>query len=446
MSLYNQLYNVVFRLKDLKDGTGIYSHLDRLKREQFLPYDKIVDLQSARLRRLLQQARGHSPYYQSLFEKHNIEISDTFEVSQLKLLPLLQRRDLQNELDSILCDNAQDPYLNSSGGSTGHPVNFYQDDRYRIHGQASSLLFLSWIGIRPGDKTAVFWGADREFKDLSRYDRLMLRINRVKQLNSFSMSEPLIEQFLKEINRFKPRYVYGYASSLYLVARRINQTRPLSFTPAAVRSSAEMLYDFQRKEIERAFQARVYNCYGSREVNYVAAECHAHEGLHVFASNRIVEIVDDNGMPVADGTPGNIAVTDLANRAFPFIRYVTGDMAVKKSSPCSCGRGYPLLEGIQGRSSDMIVINGKYIHGEFFTHLFYGKLEIAQFQLIQEDERHLRLLVVGREKQPQLDDILTAMQRKVGGEVSIAVEFTDNIPPAPSGKYRFTISRLRETR
>lgn len=94
----------------------------------------------------------------------------------------------------------------------------------------------------------------------------------------------------------------------------------------------------------------------------------------------------------------------------------------------------------------MIVINGKYIHGEFFTHLFYGKPEIAQFQLIQEDERHLRLLVVGREKQPRLDDILTAMQRKVGGEVNIAVEFTDNIPPAPSGKYRFTISRLREAR
>ena len=82
MSLYSQLYNVVFRLKDLKDGTGIYSRLDRLKREQFLPYDKIVDLQSARLRRLLQQAQGHSPYYRSLFEKHNIEISDAFDVSQ----------------------------------------------------------------------------------------------------------------------------------------------------------------------------------------------------------------------------------------------------------------------------------------------------------------------------------------------------------------------------
>jgi phenylacetate-CoA ligase len=446
MSLYNHLHKMVFRLKDLKDGSGIYSLLAQLKREQFLPYDKIVDLQSARLRNLLQQAQSHSPYYQSLFEKHNIEISDAFDVLQLKLLPLLQRQDLQNELDKILCNNVQDPFLDSSGGSTGHPVNFYHDDRYRNHGQASSLLFLSWIGVRPGDKTAIFWGADREFKDLSRYDRLMLKINRIKQLNSFSMSEQLIEQFLNEINRFKPRYVYGYASSLYLVARHINQTRPLSFTPAAVRSSAEMLYDFQREEIERAFQAQVYNFYGSREVNNIAAECPTHEGLHVFASTRIVEIVNDNGTPVADGTPGNIAVTDLTNYAFPFIRYVTGDMAVKKSSPCSCRRGYPLLERIQGRSSDMIVINGKYIHGEFFTHLFYGKPEIAQFQLIQEDERHLKLLVVSREKQARLDDILAAIHRKVGDEVSIAVEFTDNIPPAPSGKYRFTVSRLREAR
>jgi len=446
VSLYNHLYKAIFRLKDLKDGTGIFSHLGRIKREQFLPSDEIIKLQSARLRNLLIQAQNHSPYYKSLFRKYKINITSSFDVSHLVRLPLLQREHLQNNKDRILCDNVRNPVLNSSGGSTGHPVSFYQDDRYRIHSQVNNFLFLSWMGIRPGDKTAVFWGADRDFKDLSRYDRLMFRINRVKQLNSFSMTEQLIEQFLEEINRFQPRYIYGYASSLYLVARYISQTRPLRFTPAAVRSSAEMLYDFQREEIERAFQSRVYNFYGSREVNNIAAECSAHEGLHIFASTRIVEIVDDDGMPVLDGIPGNVVVTDLTNYAFPFIRYVTGDIATRKAAPCSCGRGYPLLEKIQGRSADMIVINGKYIHGEFFTHLFYGRPEIVQFQLIQENERKLRLLIVSREKEPILEDILEAIQQKVGSGVSVEVELSDNIPPEPSGKHRFTISRLRNAR
>ena len=298
------------------------------------------------------------------------------------------------------------------------------------------------MSIRPGYKTAVFWGADREFKDLSRYDRLMLKVNRVKQLNSFSMTETLIEQFLNEINRFRPKYIYGYASSLNLVARYINQTRPLKFKPRAVRSSAEMLFDFQRQEIERAFQTKVFEFYGSREVNNIAAECPAHEGLHLVASSRIVEIVDEDGQPVPDGSLGNIAVTDQTNYAFPFIRYLNGDMAVKKASACSCGRGYPILEKIQGRTSDMIVVNGQFIHGEFFTHLFYGKPEFTQFQLVQQDERTLTLRVVSKEKEPNLDSVVLAIRRKVGGGVKIDVEVTDFIPPMPSGKYRFTISRL----
>lgn len=408
--------------------------------------DEIVELQNERLRKLLKQAQNHSPYYRSVFKKYNLEITDAFDFTQLGRLPLLRRGDLQKHLDSILCDNAHNPFLNSSGGSTGYPVNFYQDENYNLHSHITNLLYLSWMGIRPGDRTAIFWGADREFKDLSRYDRFMLKVNRVKQLNSFSMSEQLIEQFLSEINRFRPKYIYGYASSLHLAARYISQTKPLTFKPVAVRSSAEMLYDFQREEIERAFQAKVYNLYGSREVNNIAAECPAHEGLHIFASGRIVEIVDDDGRPVLYGTVGNVAVTDLTNYAFPFIRYLTGDIAVKKATACSCGRGYPLLEEIQGRVSDMIVFDGKYIHGEFFTHLFYGNPQITQFQLVQHDNRTLKLQVVSKEKEPKLDDILSAIRRKVGGAIKIDIKVTDYIPPAPSGKYRFTVSRLKAQR
>ena len=315
---------------------------------------------------------------------------------------------------------------------------------YRLLSRVNELLFLSWLGIHLSDRTAVFWGAMREFEELSRYDKLILKLYRIKQLNSFSMTDRLIAEFLDEINKFRPKYVYGYASSLHLIAQHINRVKKLTFIPVAVRSSAEALYDFQRQEIERAFQAPVYNLYGSREVNYVAAECPAHEGLHLFASSRIVEIVDDDGQPVPDGTAGNVAVTDLTNYAFPFIRYLIGDVAIKKATPCSCGKGYPLLESIQGRSNDMLIVNGKYLHGAFFTLLFYGRPQFTQFQVIQEDENTLRLLLVSKEKEPALDDLLAEIRRKTGSDIRIEVELTDHIPPSPSGKYRFTISRLHE--
>jgi phenylacetate-CoA ligase len=345
-------------------------------------------------------------------------------------------------LKNLICDDAQNPIPNSSGGSTGNPVNFYQDERYINYARAANLLFTEWMGIRSGDKTAVFWGADRDFKEQSARVKTWARFDRVVALNSFAMSQSEILKFLERLNKLKPRYIQGYAGSLYLVAKIVNESYPLTFTPAAIRSAAEMLYDFQRQEIEKAFNSRVFNFYGSREVNNLATECSAHEGLHIFSSGRVVEIVDDNGKPVPDGIAGQIAVTDLTNFAFPFIRYLNGDIAVKSPKPCSCGRGYPLLEKIQGRTSDMIVIDGQYIHGEYFTHLFYKKPDIRQFQVIQEKDGTLRILVVSYNPEAGISDIVTKIREKVGSNVRISVEYVDRIAPTDSGKYRFTISRL----
>ncbi len=439
---YRYLHSAVYRFKDAIKGTGIYRQSAHLTREQFLSSHAIESLQVKRLKLLLSRAAKHSNYYGKLFKKKGLDINEICSLSQLHDLPLLRREDLQDNYRAILCDDAENPIPNSSGGSTGNPVNFYQDDYYVSYSNAANLLFLKWMGIHSGDRTAVFWGSDREIRDMSARDRLWMKFDRVRLLNSFSMTDEAVSKFIEDLNSLKPRYIHGYAGSLYYIAGVINNSRPLDFAPRAIRSSAETLYDFQREEIERAFQARVFNFYGSREVNNLAAECPAHEGLHIFSSGRIVELVDDNGEPVPDGIAGQVAVTDLTNLSFPFIRYLNGDMAVKSGRLCSCGRGYPLLDKIEGRTTDMIVINGQTIHGEYFTHLFYGKPEIKQFQVIQEDMATLRILVVFRDRRGNIDDILSKIRSKVGDRVKIILERVDHIPVTTTGKYRFTISKI----
>ena len=441
---YSIMHGSVYRLKEAVKGTGVYGHLARLRREQFFPPGEIEASQTWRLQALLRQARDHSPYYRELFAKAGIEISDRFRLDDLPHIPLLRRQDLQANLERIICGDPKKLLYNSSGGSTGNPVNFYQDSYYVNYARAANLLFMDWVNIRSGDKTAVFWGADRDFGEMSFRQKAWHKFDRVKALNSFSMTEEGIWEFLNELNEFKPRYIHGYAGSLYFVAQVINKGAPVKFQPVAIRSSAEMLYDYQRVEIEKAFNARVFNFYGSREVNNLAAECSAHEGLHVFSSGRIVEIVDDAGRPVPDGLPGQIAVTDLTNLSFPFIRYLNGDMAVKSNRSCSCGRGYPLLEKIEGRTTDMIIIDGRIIHGEYFTHLFYKRPEIRQFQVIQESADHLRIIIVANNGQANIDDILAAIRSKVGDRIRLDVEYSDRIAVTGTGKYRFTISKLHE--
>lgn len=443
MPLYNLLHTALFRTKDALDGTGIYRTAARLNREQYLPPVELAEIRRQRLLTLLRHARDHSPYYRDLFADTDFALDDNLALDDLPRIPLLTREIIQNQGDRIVYPGAEGCYPDSSGGSTGSPVNFFHDQAYLRWGRAYELFFLSWMNIHPGDRTAVFWGADRDLKEESFYTRLMLRLNRVRQLNSFAMSEARITDFLRHLNRFKPRYIYGYASSLYHVARFINEGRSLTFTPTAIRSSAEMLYPFQRETIEHAFGAPVYNFYGSREVNNVAAECSAHDGLHIFAATRIVEVVDDNGRPAPPGEVGHIAITDLTNQAFPFIRYLNGDMAALSESRCPCGRTWPRLDKIVGRSSDIIEVDNRQIHGEYFTHLFYGRPEVNAFQLIQEKEHEFHLLIVPRRESIDTEFFRSHIIEKLGRNIQLKITLTNHIPPTAGGKHRFTISKVQ---
>jgi len=433
------------KLKAALKGDNCFSLYERLSREQWLSRSEVEKLQIDRLRKLLDHASVNSKYFRENYPDIKSISEEIQSLSDLEKLPVLTRDDLQENFNEMLCPPpGAEPYADSSGGSTGNPVNFFHDNYYKEYANAFELLFLSWHGILRGDRTAIFWGADRDFKELSFKEKLFLKTERLKMLNSFNIDESTMAAFLDEIEKFRPDYIYGYASSLDLAAKHVNRSGNYNFRPRAIRSSAEMLYDSQRLEIEKAFGAKVSNFYGSREVNNLAAECPAGEGLHVFASGRIVEIADECGKQLPPGENGYLLVTDLTNFSFPFIRYKIGDMGIRKSEMCSCGRGYPLLENITGRSSDIITVGGKYIHGEYFTHLFYGQPDVKQFQVIQETENLIIVRIVADDRDMNTAGIVDKIRQQVGEGVEIKIEFVNIIEPLKTGKYRFTVNRCAE--
>ena len=442
MALYNFFYNILFGIKDIKDGTNIYRNYRELLKQQYYSVSEIRNIQNQKLKKLVANAFENSPYYRKRLSDLSSTIGEGINIDNIHKLPVLSRADLQENYQDILCENVTTCYKDSSGGSTGAPVIFYHDDVYAAMSRSLNMLFFDWLGLSPGDKTAVIWGADRDLKDASRYDKIMNFLNRVIQINSFSMTEDSITAFIKKLNDFRPKYIYGYSSSLYLTAKYVNTAASLQFTPRAIRSSAEMLYDYQRLEIEKAFRAPVFDFYGSREVNNIAAECSAHEGLHVFEPARLVEIVDDAGQPVPDGEVGYVAVTDLVNHTFPFIRYLNGDMAEMRRDSCSCGRGLRILNKIYGRSSDTIKVDGLFIHGEYFTHIFYNQPNIKQFQFIQESPMDYKLVLVGTPSPDEIERFKDTIRNKIGDDKRIEVVLVDEIPSSPSGKHRFTISKI----
>jgi phenylacetate-CoA ligase len=187
------------------------------------------------------------------------------------------------------------------------------------------------------------------------------------------------------------------------------------------------------------------NRYGSREVGLIASECKHQKGLHINADNIYVEIVK-NGKSVSNGDSGDILVTDLTNHAMPLIRYKLGDVGRLSNNDCTCGRNLPLMKSVEGRTGDFFVSsNGSLVHGEYFTHLFYGEGDVIKFQMIQETISEINLKIVSVNNDINADYLhgfISKTKTMLGNNCEVNIEFVSNIPLPASGKTIFTISKV----
>ena len=334
---------------------------------------------------------------------------------------------------------------NSTGGSSGNPMVFMMDDDRQVSGEAAHLWANSIAGWRYGERIAMLWGADRDVRGAVGTWRkaLRCRVENIRWYNAFDMGEARMERFHEELTRFRPHLVIAYSGSVFAFARFL-EARGLvpEYPSGGIVSSAEMVTKEMRDVVERVFRRPVFDRYGSREFGPLASECEAHNGLHQNETDCVVEVDSPDPFRV----PGRVLITYLHNLAMPFIRYDTGDLGLFLSfEPCSCGRQTMRMAPFVGRVCDLIrTRSGKMIHGEYFTHVLYGTNDVKEFQFVQEDlDRYRLLLVADRGKIGPLEELWRGKILEVldpGSQVQI--EYVDEIPALPSGKRRFTLSRI----
>ena len=165
--------------------------------------------------------------------------------------------------------------------------------------------------------------------------------------------------------------------------------------------------------------------------------------MHLTADDIVVEIVDEQGQVLPAGKAGEIVVTHLSTNDFPFIRYRTGDIGVLGSTACKCGRGLPILQDIQGRSTDFVVASdGTVMHGLSLIYILRDLPGIKAFKVIQESRALTRVLLVTENGFPPnaSQQIIEGFKRRLGQDVSVVVDLVDNIPSEKSGKFRYIIS------
>jgi phenylacetate-CoA ligase len=407
--------------------------------------EEIAGFQTAKLRRLLRLAATTS-YYGSILRECGIDPA-TATIADLVRVPLLEKKQIQQQGEALRIPSAAGVIENHTGGSTGEPIRFWQDLECRVQMSAATLAANQRAGVFPGCRVAKLWGAPQDRRKIEGpLGAVRLWALNMRYYDTFDMGEDRLEAYHESLEAFQPDVIQAYASSAHLLACFLKRKgiRP-GYPRVSVISSAERLYPHMRSTIEEVFRVKVYDRYGSREASAIASECPAGQGLHVFMPSYIVELVDpETGKPVAEGT-GEIALTCLDNLAMPMIRYRIGDTAEWAEGGCACGSSFRRLKRIAGRTTDSFrMAGGRIIHGEYFTHLFYGAAGVAQFQFVQEslDRFVLRLTPGDGYHSGTAARIGEEIRRVIGPESRLEIELHEKIPVTASGKFRFTVSHL----
>jgi len=421
-------------------GSKIPRYLNEIEKVDKLSKEEIKEYQAKKLKKLLLHAYENVPYYHKVLE--GIVVKDgKVDLGKFEEIPVLSRDILTKEFDNLKSKDLKNRkwFLNHSGGSTGNPVAFIQDNDYWDSNVANKIYYAHLNGKIIGEKEIKLWGSDKDILQGTIGFKAKVQnflYNRIF-LNSFNMNENKIEDYIKIINKEKPKLLWGYVNSLEILSDYIIEKDMKVYSPKIIFSAAGTLTNDMRAKIKKAFNTKVVNIYGTREVGDVAFETKENGGLMITDYSHKLE-VDENG---------RILITTLNNYSMPLIRYDIGDISSGFDSKINSK--FSVLKDVIGRRTSIFKTkDGKKIPPEYFIHMVgvaFNTGFIKKFQVIQKNyDKILVKIVLNSDKDiNQLKKIESSIKKVMGTNCKVKFEFVDEIKSNKSGKYLYTVSEVR---
>lgn len=434
-----------FRLYKLRYGGLFQQQLDQLEQARAYSAAELQELQARELRRLLLHAGQHVPWYRRLFAQSGLR-PEQIEPDSLHLLPVLGKDEAKAHWRALLANNVPPRTLHTlnTSGTTGSPLIVKASSAALQKNYAFFERFLRSAGVTSRDRCITFAGRLLlpPHQLAPPYWRRNLAMNTLL-CSSYHISMDTAGDYLRGIARYQPDYIDAYPSAIYPLARYILESgQDLSLQLKAVITSSETLLDHQRETIEKAFQCRVYDQYGSAEMAACITQCEL-GSYHINPDYGIVEIIREDGRPAAPGEAGDLVCTGFVNDAMPMIRYRIGDSAVAADGPCRCGLAWPVIGSLLGRLDDIIVTpDGRQIGR--LDPLFKGLDGIKEAQIVQVAlDRLIVNLVPANDYSPDTGvKLRAALQRRVGDGMQVELKLLSHIPRTAAGKFRAVVSEV----
>jgi len=438
----NPFLNPAFALRMLIRYLGDPGRAWRANPEQLRRY------QNRALRRTIRYA-WKVPLYRQKWKKAGISPGDIRDIDDLKRLPLTTKQELIDAYPDNIVPRGYDrdsAYQVGTSGSSGQPMKMYKDMEY--------ITVEALAGVRQLRAYGMNWRKTRitnigDFSVPGTTDEESLKKGLLGNLSTFFSLDNYQNLYtgekartlMQHMDTFQPELVIGYTSVLTGLATLKRNGQGAHVTPEVIISSGEVLDDISRQYIQHAFEAPVVDLYATTEGGSIAFECLDQE-FHVNSDFVHVEALGKDGSPMPAGEFGSLVITRLYPGGTPIIRYTgLNDIAALAEQQGTCGMHTPLLQQLEGRKKDAIVLPDGSIYppATFPMPLAtaaerFPALEIQRFQIVQRDLDDIHIRVTFREghQEREAARLLDAIREEyhkdmLGDDVTLTVEAVDEV-------------------
>ena len=319
--------------------------------------------QEKRLQELLPYLKTNSVFYSRLFKKQNIDIRDIKTLEDLTKIPVTTKDDLQTQADDFLCVDRKKivDYVTTSG-TLGEPVTFAMTNNDLDRLAYNEYISFSCAGVTEDDVFQLMVTMDKRFMaglayylGLRKLGAGIIRVGpglqelQFESINRYHSTGLItVPSFIPKLIDFAQQHGIDYKNSSIKKAICIGEP---------IRNNDFSLNTLGRKITDK-WDIKLYSTYASTEMGTAFTECDAGQGGHHHPEMIIVEFLNDNNQPVAEGEAGEVTITTLGVEAMPLLRFKTGDICHFHTEPCSCGRNTLRLGPVIGRKQQMLKFKG----------------------------------------------------------------------------------------
>lgn len=431
------LLDFIFPVADFFMGTKAMYWYRRINKMSKWSNDEINEWQLSQLRNLLQHAYDHTIYYKEIFDERGLLPEDIITFNDLSKLPVLTKNIINERFNDFIPDNIRKikHRYGSTGGSTGEPFKYIIDEN--TWGFVTAIKIFSWkkTSYRYGD-LFVSLGSSSLFpvNKKSFIHEVYYRLRNTIPLNGMNMDDKICERYIEIIKKHKVRYIYGYASAIYLLAI-YSKRKSYELNVKAVFSTAEKLTNEYRDAIESTWNVRVMDCYGARDGGVTAYEIVS--GYYNVGYNSYCETQEK-------GKASELFCTNLIDYAFPMIRYSVKDEVVIPVCNTASSYNGQIFTEIIGRTSDVIEFeNGHRLTTSGFNSMFRD-FNIKAFRILKKDAITLKVEILKGENYTNDEErlIIETMKKHAGEDVNINIEYVDDFQPLKNGKRSFFMNEV----